>query len=152
MNFPRDTYFQALFKQLGTATNLDATPLFETLSRKFESFDEVDPARQPAGFLDEGNEHGDDSRSIGENKWAIKAVLWCYLTHSPEDEAPGTLVNDFLDRIEACLRPAPGRKQTLGGICNRCVISGEVLKSVGKLPNDRQSILVVPILIETGIG
>lgn len=150
MNYPRETIITALFAQLQLA-QLDGDYAFVTASRKFRSWDDVAATEQPAMFLVEGNEFATEQNSYGETKWRLRMILWVYCTHSPEADAPGTLLNNLLDSVEQSIKPDPGQKQTLGGLVGNCYIEGDVLKSVGSLPDDTQSIAVVPILIETGV-
>lgn len=150
MNVPRETICDAVLALLATA-QLDGQPAFVTTSRKFVQWDQVSESQQPAQYLVEGSEHASEQNSYGETKWRMRLVLWVYCLHSPETDVPGTLLNNLLDSVEAAIMPPPGQTQTLGGLVANCYIDGEVLKSVGNLPDDVQSIAVVPFTIETGI-
>jgi hypothetical protein len=59
---------------------------------------------------------------------------------------PTERLNDYLDALEAVLRPAPGQPtQTLGGLVHHCFIDGEILKVPGD--DDGQGMAVIRITI-----
>jgi hypothetical protein len=152
MNNPRETIFQALLAQIGTAT-LNGAPAFNTLSRTFVDWTQCPPANQPAGFLVHGFEHASQARAAGETSWRVKAVLFLYCQHSADSQAiPGALLNNLLDAVETALKPpAFGDRQTLNGLVSHVFIEGECPISEGTLPDDTISVAVIPITIETGI-
>jgi hypothetical protein len=150
MQNPREAIFEALLAQLATA-QLNGDPAFVTLSRKFQQWESVPDANQPAGFLLKGFEHA-NQRSYGETTWRLRALFWVYCLHSPDSSSiPGAMLNELLDAIEAAMLPPPGGLQTLGGLVTHAYIDGDIIVSEGSLPEDRQSIAVVPISMDTAI-
>jgi hypothetical protein len=152
MNAPRETIFNSLLAQIGTATS-NGAPAFVTLSRKFVDYTQCPPSDQPAGFLVHGFENASQARTLGQTSWRVKAVLFLYCQHSTDVQAiPGTVLNNMLDATDSALKPpAYDDRQTLGGIVSHVYIDGEVIISEGSLPDDTTSIAVIPITIETGV-
>ena len=152
MNNPREVIFEALAAQIATAT-INGTPALVTLSRKFIDWTQCPPADQPAAFLVHGFEHASQVRATGQTSWRLKAVLFLYCQHSSDSqELPGKALNNLLDAIDSCLKPAPfDDRQTLGGLVSHTYIDGEIPVSEGTLPDDTTSIAVIPITIETGV-
>lgn len=151
MNSPRDAQFDALLAQVTTAT-LNGAPAFFETSRKYRHWDDVPDAELPAAYLTKGFEFASQN-ARGETKWRLKALLWVYCFHSPDSgTTPGTALNNLLDAVEQALKPPVwDSRQTLNGLVEHCFIDGEVIVSEGSLPNDRRSIAVVPIVMETGV-
>ena len=154
MNSPREAQFSALLSLVASAQDSSGRPSFVTAARKFVQWEEVADSETPALFLTKGFEHASQERTYGETKWRVRALLWVYCLHSPADPnaIPGTLLNNLLDSVEAALAPPPYLdRQTLGGLVSHAYIDGEIVISEGMLPDDRISIAVVPVTLETGV-
>jgi hypothetical protein len=152
VNVPRETQADALFQWL-TQTQMGGQPAFITTSREFQPWDQVIEALQPALFLVDGNELAGQQGSYGETKWKNRFVAFIYCTHAVGASPAAALINNLLDAVDTRMLPPwqDGGRQTLGGIVPHCYIDGEVLKTVGNTADDRQSIAVIPITIDTGV-
>lgn len=151
MRVPRETIFAALLTKAQTAV-LNGNPAFVTSSRKFRSWDEVNPVEMPALFIASGNQNAMQQAQYGDIKWRIRALAWIYCMHSPDSETiPGTDLNYLLDAFEEALKPTVPGRQTLGGLVTHAYIDGEIMISEGSLPNDTKSVALIPITIDLGV-
>jgi hypothetical protein len=152
MNSPREAQFNALLALIGTA-QVASQPAFVSTSRKFVQWENTQDPDLPMAIITKGFEFATQNNSRGETRWRIKALLWIYCLHAPDSTVPGTQLNDLLDAVETVLKPPAfdGNRQTLGGLIDHAFIDGEVMVSEGSLPDDRYSIAVVPITLETGV-
>ena len=152
MNVPRETILEALLTVINTAT-ISNQPAFLTLSRKFQMWDAVPAAMQPAGFLRQVPGKVEQNENFGLNRWTLKCGLWIYAKYSPASDAiPAVVLNNLIDAVEKALLPSPSfPMQTLGGLVVNCWLDGDVIVDEGNFPNDDQAIAVLPITIRTGV-
>ena len=145
MNVSRESVFVALF---GLLSQLKNSP-FLTVSRRWEPYQNFAPEQQPALFVMQDNQRG-EQKAYGLQKWTLKASLWIYCYQGAEDDfVASTTLNNLLDLVEAAIQPAPGfERQMLGGIVQNCFIDGEIDVVEGVL--GQQSVARIPITIITG--
>jgi hypothetical protein len=139
MALNREQLFTALFARLQGA--LAGT--VASFSRRWTSWDDVAPANQPALLLLKGPEQARREQLGTPIRWTLGAEIWVWAQDDGSAEAiPSTLLNTILTAIEAALEITPGELTasnqyiarrdeppagtTLGGLCYRCEIAGEV--------------------------
>lgn len=152
MNVPRETILEALLNVISGAT-INGQPAFQTISRKFQMWDAVPPAAQPACFLRQVPGRVDQNDDYGLNRWTLKCGIWIYAKYSPaSDVIPAVLLNNLIDAVEKAILPGPAfETQTLGGLVTNCYLDGDVIIDEGLTPSDDQAIAVLPISIRTGV-
>jgi hypothetical protein len=156
-----EAIFEALMTLIG-ATQLNSAPAFVTVSRRLPPQQAMAGVQQPAAFLLESSELVVE-KEIGLPVEEFKCAL-IVLFKIPGDlnTVASTVMNQLRDAVVNQLRqwtltggalPAipmqPGTRQTLGGLCYHCRISGEVLKNEGLL--NQQGAIVFPISILSGM-
>jgi len=137
----RDAALAALF------IKLQAIPGLVTVSRRLRMWSDVDPSEQPALFLAGGNHTPTQDPSGIPAYWRQTATLYLYVHTSDPATAPATVLNGLLDAIENAILPVYEEKQTLGGTCEHCWISGQIETDEGVLGD--QSVAIIPLEILT---
>jgi len=138
----RDAVFAALFSLL------QALPGAVTVSRRLRMWSDVDQTEQPAVFLASGAQVPTQSPAGHPAVWRLSASVYLYAKTSDPNIAPSTILNDLLDALEGVLAPGfPGQKQTLGGLCQHCWISGQVETDEGILGDQAMAIVPIEILL-----
>jgi len=128
-------------------TKLQSIPGLVTVSRRLKHWSDVSPSEQPALFLAAGAQHPTQNQSGLPVTWRISANLYLYAYSTDPSVSPSTTLNNLLDAIEAALVPAmAGQKQTLGGLCQHCWISGPVETDEGVLGDQAMAIIPLEIL------
>lgn len=152
MNVPRETILETLLAVISTAT-ISNQPAFQTISRKFQMWDQVPAGQQPACFLRQVPGKVDQNEPFGLNRWTLKCGIWIYAKYSPASgTVPAVLLNNLIDAVEKAILPSPAFPiQTLGGLVVNCWFDGDVIIDEGNLPSDDQAIAVIPISIRTGV-
>lgn len=152
MNVPREQILEALLNVISGAT-INGQPAFQTISRKFQMWDAVPPAAQPACFLRQLPGRVDQREDFGLNRWMLKCGIWIYAKYSPvSGTIPAVLLNNLIDAVERAILPSPAfPMQTLGGLVVNCYLDGDVIIDEGNMPNDDQAIAVLPVSILTGV-
>ena len=99
---------------------------FNTLSRRLRHWSDVTPEQCPAFFLSMGNQRSRQDPSGNPPIWTYEYVGDLQVHSEDENLPPSTLLNQFLDQIEAALKPVvygapgfPGSVQVLGDLTNR---------------------------------
>ena len=123
---------------------LQALPGLVTTSRRLRHWSDVDRTQQPALFLSYGNQTPTQAAGLPP-VWRQGATIALYFWNADPDVAPATVLNGYLDAIEAVLLPDEEEMQTLGGTCQHCWISGPVETDEGLLGD--QSVAFIPIEI-----
>jgi hypothetical protein len=160
MALDREQLFVALFARLQTA--LAGT--VKSFSRRWTSWDDQNPANQPALLLLKGPEHARRDHMGTPIVWTLGAEIWVWAQDDGSAEAiPSTLLNQILTAIEAALeispaeltaasaqyiarRDPPPAGTTLGGLCIRCEIMGEVKVFEGT--QGHVGVIKIPVEIE----
>jgi len=138
----RDAVFAAL------SVLLQGIPGVVTFSRRLKHWSDVDPLEQPALFLAGAAKAPRQDKSGLPVIWALQGNLYLYVHNTDPDIAPSTKLNDLLDAIEARMAPAfPGQKQTLGGLCQHCWISGPIETDEGILGDQAMAIIPFEIFL-----
>lgn len=147
MTSSRESIYGALFLALTKAvSNLG----FRTISRQVRLWSEVDPADQPALFMDEKKEEAitDPRGPRGiPIKWElfVDVPVYAFGGQGPDDSA-APVINAALDAIESLFPPGGPKVQTLGipGV-SEIRIFGAI--EIGQGNKSGQGIAVVPIRI-----
>ncbi len=136
----REPIYAALFAKFA------AIPGIKTRSRRLKHWTDVPPSNQPALFQTQITETADKRPGI-PTKWTLRAEIYVYVNAGKDPHAiPATAINAVLDAVEAALQPEPcEEEQTLGGLVQRCWISGTIETDEGAL--GEQSVAIVPIEI-----
>lgn len=132
--------YAALFAKLAAITGLVTT------SRVGRHWTNVRPEEQPALFLVEDFEHG-EQKAPPRVAWTLRPEVWIYTYTNADSSVPGaTALNALLFQVRATLEPSPGTgRQTLGGLVHSCRIAGDIEKDAGLL--GPQSVAVIPVEI-----
>lgn len=140
MQNSRESIYLALF------TLVAAVPGFVTTSRRLRHWDDVTAAEQPALFQAQKTEVA-ATRFGMPTKWHLHADLALYVNTGQDPTAiSATLLNGFIDAIEAALAPNPGTGvQTLGALVSHCWIEGTIQTDEGTL--GAQAVALIPIEI-----
>lgn len=118
---------------------------FKVTSRRLKHWSDVPAEDQPALFQAQGKEIVDitTQRMGGPNVHRFAFQLYIYVHNNDLNVVPSSLLNPFLDAIEAVLTTTPGTKQTLGGLVQHAYISGAIETDEGVLGD--QAVAIVPI-------
>jgi hypothetical protein len=138
----REAVYAALFSLLETAQG------FATVSRRLRHWEEVQPEEKPAMFVRQTTET--NSGSVGKPPlWNLKGEIYIYVTTEAQidrDIVPSQLLNPLLDSVTDLFAPEGMEyKQTLGGLVERCYISGPIETSEGSLGD--QEVAIIPFTI-----
>jgi hypothetical protein len=159
MALDREALFVALFGRLQTQLGSAVA----SYSRRAESWDDTRPTSQPALLLIKGPEH---SRRQGPGLgllWVLHAQIWLYVKDDGTNRAvPSTQIHALLNSIESALeiqpseatlgnvfvarRDPPPAGTTLGGLCLRCEIVGEIAVHEGTMGHE--AVVMIPVEIE----
>ncbi len=125
-------------------TLLTATGAFKTSGRRLVPWTKVNS--QPAVFVRHTGDHYAPRGTGMPPKVVMEVEVWIYSMAGKDSQvAPGVAIDALLDAVEALLKPAPGRNQTLGGAVTHAWIEGKIEIHPGDL--DGQAIAVVPVSI-----
>lgn len=143
MSINREPIMAALWAKVSGLSGL------VTASRRMVPLESVKPVNMPALFLHQNRE---DVQQITRQtpKYLIRCDLWLYLWNGNDpNQTPATLINTWIDKIDAALDPRPlAEIQTLGGLVSGYArISGQIEYDEGLL--DGLSVIRIPIEIET---
>ena len=144
----RETIYAALFTQLQGALGSS----FKTMSRRWQSPDQISPADRPALYQVETGEVAATSQKIAglPLKWEAKVDLVIYTTGNTDPTSiPSTELNGLIDAVEVALRNATrGLSLTLGGQIYTARIDGkiEIVENVA----GAMALAVIPVLIVQG--
>lgn len=135
----REAISAALFARVSAVLGLATT------SRTLKHWNDVPPELQPALFQAQRDQQ--ISRVRGQPPMRrIPFDLYLYV-RAVDDSPPSTLLNGFLDAIEAVLAPdndVTGRN-TLGGLVHDCIVDGTIETDEGTL--GQQAVAIVPVLV-----
>jgi hypothetical protein len=157
MSLDREPIFTAIFSRLQAIAGV------VTCSRDWKHFDDVDPAKQPAIFLNVGPENCTPQRGMPP-KWTLKPTIHVYLRNDADPDAPGGIaLHAMMKNIEAAFERTPAEVSlangpfsdsgadsygtTLGGLVSHCWISGEIINDEGLLQG--QALAIIPLEIVT---
>lgn len=149
----REAIFSALFTLLSKTTPDMVGGSWQTTSRDLLQWDDVQPADQPALFLVETAQHASEP-NLALSQWRLGALLIIYyradgLADRSDPSTPrDSVVNAILDVIDAAITPAPGQRQTLGGLVYHTYIDGAVTFDSGL--TDQQAVIAIPITMLVG--
>lgn len=136
----REAIYAALF------TRLAAIPGLKTSSRRLKHWNDTQPEEQPALFMAQGNQV--PNTTSGEPcKWLLAADVYVY-ARTNDGRAPGTVLNELLDAIEAALPLSPftGVHDNLGRADVAWArIDGAIETDEGTLGD--QAVAIVPIRV-----
>lgn len=119
---------------------------FKTASRRLVHWTDVDGTQQPALFLAQGAQIS-TQETRQPTKWLLKAEIYVY-ARTDGGAAPGPLLNQLLDAIEAALAPSfpnVNPVQTLGGLVDKVWIDGAIETDEGTLGD--QAVAIIPVSI-----
>lgn len=135
----REPIYAALFALIAGAAD------FVTVSRRLRHWSDVGAAEQPALFMAQKSESAEERRPLPP-KWRAAVDLYLYAQAPDELTTPASVMNPFLDAVEAALAPDPvANVQTLGGLVAHCWIAGRIQTDEGALGG--QAVAIVPLEI-----
>jgi hypothetical protein len=136
----RETVYAALFDKVKNLSGL------KTSSRRLIHWGDVAPASQPALFMVQKNETGEQRRGL-PTKWHLAVDFYLY-SHSggTPSSTPSQIQNPLIDAIETALAPDSTGFQTLGGLVSHAWISGPIETDQGFLGDQAVAIIPVDIL------
>lgn len=135
----REAISSALFARVS------AVPGLVTTSRTLKHWNDVPAELQPALFQAQRDQQISRVRGAPPVR-RIPFDLYLYV-RAVDDTPPSTLLNAFLDAIEAALAPdndMTGRN-TLGGLVHDCIVDGTIETDEGTL--GQQAVAIVPVLV-----
>lgn len=137
----REQIWQALFAKLQTVSG------FTIYSRRLNLQPGVN--EQPALYLSERNETHENPGIGTPAKRTFHGQIVCFYRLPDKTTPCATIINPFLDAIEAVFAPDNLHKGefTLGGLVYYCRIEGEILKDSADIDPEAQGLFVVPIKI-----
>lgn len=137
----REPIYAALFALLKTAAG------FNTASRQFKHFSDVNSANQPALFLVQRDESVATVPGMPSVSTMSCDVLVYVHTGGDKNTAPASILNPLLDAVFAALAPSQVTgKQTLGGLVQHCWIEGRIETDEGLL--QQQGYALIPVSIK----
>lgn len=137
----RESIYAALFALVGSATGII------TKSRRLRSFDMVSSAECPALFMTQHTETQTVQTKM-PGKWTLAVDIAVFVNTGANDPniIPSSVLNPILDSICSMLVPTPALgEQTLGGLVERCRISGAIQIVEGV--QDDTALAVIPVEI-----
>ena len=137
--------FEAIYAALfALAQSIDG---LTTTSRKLESWSKVPAANQPALFQVEKNYQPTQRQGLPA-VWLLHAEWYLYVSGEAQDQLPSVQLNRLLKQIVEALPPTTDATQiqTLGGLVQRCWITGEIETDEGVLGSQRVAIVPIEIL------
>lgn len=134
----REPIYAALFALASDSTT------WKTASRRLRHWNDVQPEERPALFMAQRRELA-QTRTGEPTIWTLEVDLYVYV--GTGEQAPGPILNEKLDAIEASLAPDNPIQnvQTLGGLVHRCHIDGAIETDEGTLGD--LAVAIVPIVI-----
>lgn len=137
-----EAIYVALWSQI--SANLPASVI--TKARRWQHYDDVPQAAQPAVFLWEGPIEVQRVRGMPAI-YAIHPELYVYCNNKGDNTiAPGTLLNPIINAVISALEPTgPDDTQTLGGLVDRAYIDGSIEVDGGHL--GEQSVAIIPLFV-----
>lgn len=136
-----ETIFSALFD---LAQRIDG---LKTSSRKLESWSKVPGANQPALFQAEKDYQPVQKQGL-PTVWLLHADWYVYVYGDAQDQLPSVQLNTILKQIVEAMPPTTDATQiqTLGGLVERCWITGAIETDEGVLGSQRVAIVPIEIL------
>jgi hypothetical protein len=137
---PREQIYSTLFSLVASTSGI------KTSGRRVKQFTEVNPADQPAVYMVQKRETAQFQTKL-PTKWQLHVDFILYGHNSGQPQvSPMTSLNPIIDSIVNALQPAViNYEQTLGGLCERCRIDGDIITDEGVLGD--QAIVVIPVTI-----
>lgn len=124
---------------------LNSIPGVVTKSRILKHWHDVPEEHQPALFMAQGDQTPVVKSWDLPYGWDLRVNVYIYVSRS-DDQVPATILNPILDHIREMLKPKPPTfKETLGGLCQTCFLSGAIETFEGTL--GQQEVAIVPITI-----
>lgn len=153
MSFSREAIFNALLSVLTTYVPplLPSTTL--TISRRLVVAMNS-PRDHPSIYIRELDEAYDEPGKGLPPKRTLRAdvVIYAQIPATDAVNPGGFYLNPIIDAVEAAINKLVGQDiafgyNTLGGLVDRCWISGAVIKETGEVDQDGQAIAVMPVSI-----
>lgn len=134
----REPAYAALFDLLRGAA------AWRTESRRLRHWADVPLEQQPAMFMAQKGEVAEKVRGQ-PTRWTCMVDIYVYAS-TAGGRAPGPILNELLDAIEAALHPSTATEedQTLGGLVEWCRIDGAIETDEGTLGD--QAVAIVPVI------
>lgn len=138
--------FEAIHAALFTLAQ--SIPGIKTFSRTWKVWDQVSPGEQPALFQTEKDFEAQPVMYVPP-KWTLHAEWIVYVNGNASDQLPSTQLNTILNAIASVIPPTnnASQVQTLGGLVQRCWISGRIETDEGVLGQQRVAIVPIEILV-----
>lgn len=142
----REPIYAALFAKLSNSAN------YVTKSRRLLHWTDVGPEDCPALFQAQGLETVAQLKGQGKS-WTFHVNVYVYVhTNSQQlasDASPSTLLNPLLDALETALAidDFSNNACTLGGLCSRAWIDGNIETSEGTLGDHEVAIVPISIMV-----
>lgn len=133
----REAIYSALWDKVKTIQGL------QTTSRKLLHWNDVPADEQPALFQIQIGESPTQSKGL-PTTWDMSVKLYLYV--NSQNSNPSTILNEYLDKIEAALKPDISGFQELGGLVSHAWISGAIETDEGVLGD--QAVAIIPISIK----
>jgi len=140
----REQVSLALLALLQTATT------FRTVSRRFQTFDQIATVDKPALYQVEHKESHVKGKNITPAVRTMDVDVYIFLATGLDPNVyPITEINTLIDAIDpnsgGVLAPGHTGLQTLGGLVTNCYIDGGIIKVPGDL--DGLGVAILPIKI-----
>lgn len=133
----REPIYAALFAKLSASAG------YATTSRRLKHWNDVPSGEQPALFMAQRNEVAATKGRGLPTEWTLSVDVYVYV-RTDGGQAPGPLLNQLLDAVEAALAPSQLENvQTLGGLVHWCRIEGAIETDEGTLGD--QAVAIIPI-------
>lgn len=142
-NIDREDVYKAVFDQISSVAE------FKVKSRRFKSFDEMNPGESPAIYMLQNKEVPVQEKHF-PTKWFLQVNFFIYInTGADKNRVPSTQLNQIIDALEVKLRPELSKQvQTLGinGVSHVWIAEDGIDYNEGVLDNVAIAIIPVNIL------
>lgn len=153
MSVSREAIFNAILAQLNAYVPVLISPVAAPISRRLALADNS-PRNSPSIYIRELDELYEQPGKGLPPIRTMRADIICY-AQIPKTDATtpgGFYLNPLIDAVEAALTTLTGTDNiqgylTLGGLVDRCWISGSIIKETGEIDADGQAIAVIPVSI-----
>jgi hypothetical protein len=122
---------------------------FKTTGRRKLLWSKVPLDKQPACFVDRGNETTEHPNTmLAERIMRADIVIYVQVGSNPEAE-PGTAIDDLLEALDQAFLPDSDltNELTLGGLVQHCRIQGDTDIDQGGLDGQAKAVVPVEILL-----
>ena len=150
MSLNRQPIYAAVFAFFSGLT-AGGSPLFRYATRKFHTWEQVQPEDCPALLMQERGEEAQYRKGL-PTIWRLRIALYLYAHTNAAidpDVVPADLLNPLLDAVDAALvvDDVSNEACTLGGLVSHCAIEGSIERFQGEQGEDAVAIIPITILV-----